>query len=486
MMRVPPTTDGAHANQVVRGKAHQRLPCQLGLPYQFGLGQTTHGLYPAKGLFDALSHTQAGLVAFVSLGTSVNGRVLRLGRHVRGNTQLATAFDKGLAVIALVGTHGELAAFALLTREHFECCLPLCRATGMGDFDVHHQPMAVVHEDVTHVAQAGFVTCRLLEQPCIGVRRAGVGVVAALLAFEVDLGVAPRRRCLVVVLALETLVRGPGFNQCAVHAEVFVAGQLRPAGGVLDPLEEHAGQVFVEEPLAVGAEGGVVPDLVFQGQAHEPAVQQVVVDGLDQQPLAADREQDLQQQGLEQHFGRYRRAAVAGIHRLELRRHGGQQSVNHRAQFAQWVFGRYPVFEADVAEHRPLKVLCASHIRCLVSCRRRGSHGTGSRAGQWGVFQRPVKRWTAKRKTALILDIIQGKTSVAEASRAYDLPPSEIEEWVDEGKKGMENALRTKPLEVKEQYERQLRELQEAYGEAMLELRARKKLASLLGNEDEK
>ena len=57
---------------------------------------------------------------------------------------------------------------------------------------------------------------------------------------------------------------------------------------------------------------------------------------------------------------------------------------------------------------------------------------------------------------------------------------------MDEGKKGMENALRSKPLEIKEQYERQLRELQEAYGEAMLELRARKKLNSLLGNEDEK
>ena len=57
---------------------------------------------------------------------------------------------------------------------------------------------------------------------------------------------------------------------------------------------------------------------------------------------------------------------------------------------------------------------------------------------------------------------------------------------MEEGKRGMENALRTKPLEVKEQYERQLRELQEAYGEAMLELRARKKLNSLLGNEDDK
>jgi transposase-like protein len=96
-----------------------------------------------------------------------------------------------------------------------------------------------------------------------------------------------------------------------------------------------------------------------------------------------------------------------------------------------------------------------------------------------------IKRWTAKRKSALVLEIIQGKTTVAEASRAYDLPPSEIEDWVEEGKRGMENALRTKPLEVREEYERQLKELQAAYGEAMLELRARKKLQSLLG-EDEK
>lgn len=100
-------------------------------------------------------------------------------------------------------------------------------------------------------------------------------------------------------------------------------------------------------------------------------------------------------------------------------------------------------------------------------------------------MEEDIKRWTAKRKTALVLEIIQGKTTVAEASRSFDLPPSEVEGWVDEAKRGMENALRAKPLEIKEQYERQVKELQEAYGEAMLELRARKKLQSLLG-EDEK
>jgi transposase-like protein len=84
------------------------------------------------------------------------------------------------------------------------------------------------------------------------------------------------------------------------------------------------------------------------------------------------------------------------------------------------------------------------------------------------------------------MEIIQGKTSISAASRAFDVSPAEIEEWVDEAKRGMENALRAKPLDIKEQYERQLKELQEAYGEAMLELRARKKYQALLDKEDKK
>ena len=70
-----------------------------------------------------------------------------------------------------------------------------------------------------------------------------------------------------------------------------------------------------------------------------------------------------------------------------------------------------------------------------------------------------IRRWTAKRKTALVVEIIQGKTTVAEVSRAYDLSPSEIEGWVDDAKRGMENALRANPLEIREQYEKQLKGL---------------------------
>jgi len=63
-----------------------------------------------------------------------------------------------------------------------------------------------------------------------------------------------------------------------------------------------------------------------------------------------------------------------------------------------------------------------------------------------------IKRWTAKRKSALVMEILQGKTTVAEASRLYDLPPSEIETWVDEAKRGMENALRANPPKVQPRF----------------------------------
>ena len=94
------------------------------------------------------------------------------------------------------------------------------------------------------------------------------------------------------------------------------------------------------------------------------------------------------------------------------------------------------------------------------------------------------KRWSAKRKSALVLEIIQGKTTIAEASQQFDLAPSELESWVEQAKAGMENVLRAKPQDVRQQYEKQISQLQAAYGEAMLELRARKKLAEWLERDE--
>ena len=64
-----------------------------------------------------------------------------------------------------------------------------------------------------------------------------------------------------------------------------------------------------------------------------------------------------------------------------------------------------------------------------------------------------IKRWTAKRKSALVVEITRGKTTVAEANRSLDLAPSEIEGWVEDAKRGMENALKANPLDVRQQYQ---------------------------------
>lgn len=58
-----------------------------------------------------------------------------------------------------------------------------------------------------------------------------------------------------------------------------------------------------------------------------------------------------------------------------------------------------------------------------------------------GTMEDEIKRWTARRKAALVLEIIQGKTTIAEAGRAFDLPPSEIEGWVEDGKRGYGECL---------------------------------------------
>jgi hypothetical protein len=48
----------------------------------------------------------------------------------------------------------------------------------------------------------------------------------------------------------------------------------------------------------------------------------------------------------------------------------------------------------------------------------------------------------------------------------------------------MENSLRANPLDIPEQYEKQLKGFQEAYGEAMLEIRAGKNAQALLDAQD--
>ena len=97
--------------------------------------------------------------------------------------------------------------------------------------------------------------------------------------------------------------------------------------------------------------------------------------------------------------------------------------------------------------------------------------------------QQDIKRFTAKKKADIVMDIFQGKITVAEVSRKYDLTPAAIEEWMEEARRGMENQLRARPKDIAAQYEEKIKEMKEVIGELTLENIALKKYDALFGDE---
>ena len=63
------------------------------------------------------------------------------------------------------------------------------------------------------------------------------------------------------------------------------------------------------------------------------------------------------------------------------------------------------------------------------------------------------QRWTAKRKAALVIDILQGKTTAAEAARQHALTLAEIEQWKEDFITQGTEALRSHPRDLTQQFE---------------------------------
>jgi len=90
-----------------------------------------------------------------------------------------------------------------------------------------------------------------------------------------------------------------------------------------------------------------------------------------------------------------------------------------------------------------------------------------------------VQRWTAKRRTALVLTILQGETSAAEAARQHGLTVSEVEGWRDKFLLGAENALRSRPRNEEALREEEINRLKQKVGELVLDLDILKTAAKL-------
>lgn len=56
-----------------------------------------------------------------------------------------------------------------------------------------------------------------------------------------------------------------------------------------------------------------------------------------------------------------------------------------------------------------------------------------------------VKRWAAKRKSAVVIEIFNGKTTAVEVARLHDLTVAEVEGWIEEAQRSVENGFRARP-----------------------------------------
>jgi transposase-like protein len=81
-----------------------------------------------------------------------------------------------------------------------------------------------------------------------------------------------------------------------------------------------------------------------------------------------------------------------------------------------------------------------------------------------------VKRWTAKRRQALVLQILRGETTAVEAARQHGLTVGEIEAWQEKAMAAMENSLRSQPRDEEGQKEEEIKRLKQKVGELVMDL----------------
>jgi len=81
-----------------------------------------------------------------------------------------------------------------------------------------------------------------------------------------------------------------------------------------------------------------------------------------------------------------------------------------------------------------------------------------------------IKRWTTKRRSALVLEIFRGETTAAEAARKHGLTVAEVEDWKERFLAGAENALRSKPLDEEAQKDHEIKRLKQKVGELVMDM----------------
>src|SRR5947209_19631952 len=145
----------------------------------------------------------------------------------------------------------------------------------------------------------------------------------------------------VVSFALETLGSGPGLEQRAIDGKMFVREQALGIRLLEHRVEKALRDLAHQQTLAILGEDGHVPDPIVEVEPDKPAKQEVVVELLHQQPLAAHRVQYLQEQRAQQLLRRNRRPPITGVDRVEAPRRVLERGLHHYPAGAQRLIFRY-------------------------------------------------------------------------------------------------------------------------------------------------
>lgn len=81
----------------------------------------------------------------------------------------------------------------------------------------------------------------------------------------------------------------------------------------------------------------------------------------------------------------------------------------------------------------------------------------------------PIERWTTKRRVALVVSLLKGEISVAEAARQHGLTVAEVEAWREKFLLGAENALRSRPKDEEAVKGEQIKKLKQKIGDLVLD-----------------
>ena len=92
-----------------------------------------------------------------------------------------------------------------------------------------------------------------------------------------------------------------------------------------------------------------------------------------------------------------------------------------------------------------------------------------------------IKRWTARRKESLVLEILKGQTTSAEAARQHSLTVAEVEQWREDFLSQGTEVLRAHPPDAEAEQQAEKKGLLAKIGDLTMQMEVYKIACDIQG-----